>query len=162
MLAWQLAVLDDDHRQVDLTREHRSIADTEDRWRVDEDEVEAALHVCDELGHAAGVQDTSSIGWQDAGRHEVEVVDWRLQDDVLQHQIRGEIVGQTNGVVDVEEGVQLRTAQVTVDHERVVPTLRTDVGQVDQSGRLALTRTTTDDGDRVGVSALAVELDIRS
>ena len=58
--------------------------------------------------------------------------------------------------------MQFRTTQVRVDHQRVVPTLGADVRQIDQRRRLALTRSTRDNGDRVGISTLSVELNIRS
>ena len=58
--------------------------------------------------------------------------------------------------------MQTRTAKVGVDHERGVTALRANVGKVHQGRRLALASTTGNDGDRVVLGVLAVELDVRS
>ena len=160
--ARQLAVLDNNHRQIHFRREHGSIRDTQNRRRIDQYQVKTILHIRNQFRHPAGVQNTRRIRRQNARGHEIKIVDRRLQNDVLQLQVGRQIVRQTHRVVDVKESVQFRTTQVRVDHQRVVPTLGADVRQIDQRRRLALTRSTRDNGDRVGISTLSVELNIRS
>ena len=54
------------------------------------------------------------------------------------------------------------TAEVTVDHERVVTALSANVGEVDQRGGFPLAGPAGHDRDGVGVRAFSIEFDVRS
>jgi hypothetical protein len=138
-LAREFAVLDDDDGEVGFVDEDGSVADAEDGWGVDEDEVEAGFDVFDEFGHALGVEDAGAVGGEEAAGEEVEVFDGGLDDDFFEGDLGGEVVGEAFLVGDVEEGVEAGAAEVGVDEEDVVTALGADEGEVGEGGGFAFT-----------------------
>ena len=67
-----------------------------------------------------------------SARNEGEIVDLRCLDDVIHFRAAEQIVGETEGIIDFEELLLGRTAEVRIDDEDVVPALGAGEGQVVQ------------------------------
>ena len=73
-----------------------------------------------------------------------------------------EIVGQAKRIVDAHELVQCRTAEVGIDHQHPLSTLRKNGGKVANGGGLAFAGAGADHGHRIELVVLAGEQQVRA
>ena len=66
----QFTMLDNNYRHVGDVGEHRGIADAKDGRRIDQDEIEAAFHIGDEIDHALRIEQTSTVSRQETAGEE--------------------------------------------------------------------------------------------
>ena len=81
--------------------------------------------------------------------------------DLLQVQLRGQIITQPGLVLDAKETMLRRTAQVRIHDQRCISSLGKRVGEVDEGRGLSFTGPAADNRDRVGIRGLAVKLNVR-
>ncbi len=140
-LARIAAVLDDEDDVVDFARDDGAVADAEDGWRVDEDEVVALLEVVEHVADLVAGQDADFRQWACCRRAR----QWSLGIAVRWTKLaaspspRRKLLSPSF-IRDAEEFVQRGAAQIAVDEDDRLAGLGADDGKIEDGGRLALSR----------------------